>query len=199
MPVIFPIYIMEDDYLQAQTLSRAFQERFPERKVRVFDTESAFRLQVAEQDEIPGLVICDVMLPWAFPGDREPAERPEDVNKPDSFIRAGNRCYEVIRTKAGDAWKQVPWLFHTVLTKEEMSFAETVHHDRLAEYLGKEASLGDLLLRVHQMLFDQKPVSEEETQFFLSCEKMKQILLEGLSVTSSEGLPDWKELRAAPI
>ncbi len=183
-----PIFILEDDFQQSQTLGRVFRDRYKDREIRLLDTESAFRLKASSDDEVPGLLICDVMLPWAFPGDDEPAEIPEDVSQADGYTRAGNRCYDYVRAHASKAWKKVPVLFHTVLTKEEMLFKETVGNDSRVNYVGKDAKLEDLLLEVDHLLFKLEPESDEETRFFTNNSIMSRILTEGLLVKSSAEL-----------
>jgi len=108
------IVIVEDDYVQADSIQASLGRIFPRAEIDIIATEFDFRLALDSlANTPPDVVVMDVMLRWA---DASPAipPPPEDVLQ-DGFYRAGIRCAKLLSSSAKT--KDVPVILYTVLER----------------------------------------------------------------------------------
>lgn len=109
--------LIEDDPQQLESIKLAIERHYPGVEVQTLETESDFYdhlAQIPKFDERLRMVICDVMLPWAFPSVDAPLP-PADVIK-ETFRKAGLRCWKKFRQR--EDLRSVPWIYFTVLDEK---------------------------------------------------------------------------------
>jgi CheY-like chemotaxis protein len=178
------VYLVEDDPQQSATIKDAIERRYNNIKVELLETESEFREcldSLATHQKPPRLVICDVMLPWAFPAPNAPPPPPE-VEK-GTFREAGLRCWE--RFREVPAYKEIPWIYFTVLDVNTIDY--THHSDGKTGYSQKSGSLNPLFVEIEEFEDqDWKESAEEVSRRLLEIPKMRKILVDGLNTPLSE-------------
>jgi DNA-binding NarL/FixJ family response regulator len=107
------ILIVEDDYLQFEFMARDLSAQFPGVTIESVDTESEFRRRIPTiRANPPNLVIMDVLLRWANPGE-EPVGDPAKGD----FYSAGIRCQELLASF--EETKHIPVIFYSMLDRTE--------------------------------------------------------------------------------
>jgi len=183
------ILLIDDDPIQTETISAAIQGVHPGATVTTLETESDFydylEKNKAQPAWIPSLVVCDVMLPWAFPSpDAASKKAPDDVVK-GTYRKAGVRCWSKLRQEK--QLKEVPWIYFTVLEAETIGFDQ--NRDSHTRHVRKEGNLEVFKRTIGEFLsLDSgwNETSGEVTRQFLASTKMRQILTDGLSTPLSE-------------
>jgi CheY-like chemotaxis protein len=131
------IILVEDDYTQAQFLTRELKAEFPESAVTLIGTEKAFRASLEEiANSPPDVFVIDIMLKWTDVGrDREAS--PPDV-RAGKFHRAGFRCVKLL--ERGERTKKIPVVLYSMveLTEFTTEARELPDHVHL---LRKDASI----------------------------------------------------------
>lgn len=109
------IYVVEDDYYQAQWTLDLLREEFGETiEVERIATHHGFLEKFREiAEKKPACIILDVMLPWT---DTEISEEPTSL---DSFMTAGIQCQQ--RLKGDERTAKIPVLIYTVLDRGDLS------------------------------------------------------------------------------
>lgn len=111
------ILIVEDDYLQSELLAVDLKEAIADAEISCVETESAFRSWLASvTNDMPDVVIMDVMLRWAFPSPDMP-DAPPDVRS-EMHYRAGLRCQRLLAENAATA--AIPVILYSVLEREDL-------------------------------------------------------------------------------
>lgn len=135
------VLLVEDDYVQEDTITEALERAFTGIKVDKIRTEAEFHEGI---DRIarkpPDVVIMDVMLRWTDPAPDMPI--PPAVVQKDGYHRAGLRCADMLSER--DATKNVPVILFTVLRREDLELPKT--HNIL--YVSKESDLDELVSRI---------------------------------------------------
>jgi len=111
------VLLVEDDYLQAESLINDFEEAFKDIEVRRVKTERQFRSEIQEIESFaPDLIILDIMLRWGAPFSEEQLlpEGMEDIG----HWRAGFRCLEIISNSK--ELYNTPVILHSVLAREDI-------------------------------------------------------------------------------
>jgi hypothetical protein len=122
------IWIIEDDPLQAECLSETIHRKLKAAgvsgvsvEIKPMETECEFREgfgQALSEGKLPDAVICDVMLPWAYPGDDGFEDPTPEASAPEAYREAGNRCFALMSESVKSAKvPPVPWLFRTILSR----------------------------------------------------------------------------------
>jgi CheY-like chemotaxis protein len=112
------IVVVEDDYLQAESLQRVLRVRWPDADTERIATESDFRNRVHHwQIHPPNLFFIDAMLRWQNPRP-ELAELPPDVAS-GGARRAGLRCVRLLQSRAET--RDIPVIIYTVLDQRDLT------------------------------------------------------------------------------
>lgn len=108
------LYVVEDDYHQAQWTADLLKEEFGEAvELERISTQHEFLTRFEEIAlRQPACIILDVMLPWT---DKEVSEEPSSV---DSFMTAGIQCCRKLRGDSRTANTQV--LIYTVMDRSDL-------------------------------------------------------------------------------
>ncbi len=142
------ILIVEDDPQQSESIRDAIRRCYRGAVVEILETEYEFRRRmdrIPKEGPKPRMVICDVMLPWAYP-DPDAPSAPPDVQE-GTFRMAGVRCYDCFRRR--EDLKEIPWIYFTVLDKETIEYEK--HSDERASFVQKSSSINVLLDEMRQM------------------------------------------------
>ena len=109
------IYVVEDDYHQAQWTLERIKEEFGESvEVQLITTHYQFNQRLEEIGlRLPVCIILDVMLPWT---DTEVSEQPANM---DSFMTAGIDCLKKLHGDPRTA--AIPVLIYTVLDRSDLT------------------------------------------------------------------------------
>jgi len=172
--------LVEDDPQQSETIKSAIKRRFRDVEVELLENESEFcnhlaRIPVGR--EHPRAVICDVMLPYAFPSPDAPPAPPEVLKG--TFRQAGLRCWERFRQR--EDLQSVPWIYFTVLDEKTIDLKS--YSDERTGYAQKSGSIKPLLEEIEEFLDDDWPErAEDVSNKLMANPKMQKILLEGLKV-----------------
>jgi CheY-like chemotaxis protein len=180
------ILLVEDDPQQSASIKAAVERHCRNAEVELLETESDFYARLAAitgSGTRPRMVICDVMLPWAFP-DPDAPKAPPDVER-GTFRKAGLRCWE--RFRQLDDLRRVPWIYFTVLDEKTIGF-ET-HSDERTGYVQKAGSIAPLLQEIDEYLHvdDQWAETDDQiTQRLVDSPRMRRILLDGLHASLTD-------------
>jgi hypothetical protein len=130
------IWVVEDNYLQADWILKSVGEKFPDANIRKVSTESEFRRSMDDiAASVPALVVLDVILRWG------PEPPPPDVANGDKY-GAGIRCLNMLQTDRRT--ETVPVILYTVLEKDEAKGLPPELSDRV-KYLRKESNASELI------------------------------------------------------
>lgn len=170
------IILVEDDPQQSSSIEETIRQHYPEYTVVAIDTEKDFRAYLESSSAEIQLVICDVMIPYQYPEEK-------DVGKPmpqpfGTFVKAGARCWQEFRKKTD--YEHVPFLYFTVLTDKHFDYA--THSDTQTHYLQKSGSVKPLMERIGLILQTSEAwerLEEEETERLASSPKDTKKLLAG--------------------
>jgi CheY-like chemotaxis protein len=108
------IYVVEDDYLEAEFTLGLLQETFGDSvETEHIATHHAFLTKFEEiAKRQPACIILDVMLPWT---DTEVTDQPSTL---DSFMTAGVQCRNKLRVDGRTT--NIPVLVYTVLDRGDL-------------------------------------------------------------------------------
>jgi hypothetical protein len=139
------VLMLEDDPLQGTTIFRFLMERLATHVDRLV-TESDFHRYLNEikrgRQAMPDLVISDMMMPWAWPGENKDIPVPEVVRK-ETFRRAGFRCLGLMQDLCRQSVRRasIPWVFFSVLSREDVETPVAAEGDVLPMFITKEEGL----------------------------------------------------------
>jgi DNA-binding response OmpR family regulator len=140
--------VVEDDHLQEGPLQDTLLTAFDAADVRTICTEEEFRAALPDiRQDVPDLVVMDVMLRWADPRPNQPQPPPEVIAG--GYYRAGLRCTRLLHEDV--TLSTVPVILYTIL---ELSDLER-DGQRLppnASYVGKTADLDTLIRHIRAEL-----------------------------------------------
>lgn len=139
--------LIEDDPQQSETIKEVVESRYRNLEVKWIETESDFYNyleSLTEDEKLPSVVICDVMLPWAFPAPGSP-HQPMEVTK-GTFRKAGLRCWKKFRQQ--EAASSIPWIHFTVLDKKTIDFNN--NSDSKTGYAEKAGSIQPLIAEMER-------------------------------------------------
>jgi CheY-like chemotaxis protein len=183
------ILLVEDDPQQSASIKAAVERHWRNADVELLETESDFYSRataIAVAGAKPRMVICDVMIPWAFP-DPDAPKAPPEVQE-GTFRKGGLRCWK--RFRQIEEFRQVPWIYFTVLDEKTIGFEE--HSDERTGYVQKAGSIEPLLEEIDEYLHmdDQWEESDEQvTKKLTASPKMRKILLDGLNIPLADCSP----------
>lgn len=170
--------LIEDDPQQSETIKSAIKRRYRDVEVELIETESDFCNRLAKISvlgEHPHMVICDVMLPWAFPSPDAPSP-PSDVVT-GTFRKAGLRCWERFRRR--EDLRSIPWIYFTVLDEKTIDLQS--HSDEKTGYAQKAGSIEPLYAEIEEFQDGDWPeTADEVSNKLMALPKMRKVLLEGL-------------------
>lgn len=184
------IWVIEDDQMYRDTLVAAVRHVRPDAEIREFstehDAEEAIQACMKTGGSVPGLVISDVMLPYAFAEEGKKVV-PDEWDE-DRFREAGIRLWHRFREAGTADFKRTGWVYHTVLQPTTMGFDQ--NKDERTVYLGKDKklkNLGDLV----GWIFDDidgkwDATEEEETELIINEPKFRTSLLESMKLPLRE-------------
>jgi len=111
------LLVVEDDVITSHWLQLELKRHFPDSTIQLIRTEAEFRARFVEiASNPPDIVILDIVLRWAEPGQViPPTICRADVNT-DEYYEAGYRCQAMLA--ADERTKRVPVIFHSVLDRE---------------------------------------------------------------------------------
>lgn len=171
--------LIEDDPQQSETIKSAIERRYRDVEVRLSETESDFydRLdKIPVRGDHPHMVICDVMLPWAFPSPDAPPQ-PAEVAE-GTFRKAGLRCWERFRQR--EDLRSIPWIYFTVLDEKTIDLES--HFDDKTGYVQKAGSIEPLYAEIEEFQDGDWPeTAAEVSNKLMVLPKMRKALLEGLN------------------
>lgn len=140
--------VVEDDHLQEGPLEDHLATVFRDTTVETLCTEEQFRTHLPRlRDDVPDLVVMDVMLRWSFPRpDQQPP--PTDVVS-GGYYRAGLRCARLMLDDA--RLRRVPVILYTILERSDLERdGETLPAN--TTYIGKNAELDVLTRHIRSLL-----------------------------------------------
>jgi hypothetical protein len=174
------VILVEDDPEQSASIKAAVRARYRNAEVEILETEGELYRRVASLPPGGGdlrMVICDVMLPWAYP-DRGSPKPPQEVVE-GTFRKAGVRCWRKLRQRQD--LRDIPWIYFTILDERAFEFAR--YSDDRTGYAQKANSIEPLLDEMGECFRAGDPWLESDehvTGAFVGSPKMRSILLEGL-------------------
>lgn len=171
--------LVEDDPQQSETIQSALKRRYRDAEVELVETESEFyeRMDaIPTLGERPHMVICDVMLPWAF-ASNDATPPPPDVAA-GTFRRAGMRCWERFRKRPDLC--SVPWIYFTVLDEKTIDLKS--HSDARTGYVQKAGSIEPLYAEIEEFQDgDWLETPDGVSKKLMALPRMRRILLDGLN------------------
>jgi CheY-like chemotaxis protein len=184
------ILLIEDDPQQSESIKRIIENNFKGVSVTLLETECDFYIaiqHITSQENLPSLVICDVMLPWTFPSPDAPSPSHDIVKG--TFRKAGLRCWKRFRER--EAFKNIPWIYFTVLDEQTIDLKS--HRDEKTVYTQKAGSIDPLIEQIKSFQGNHWPeTADEVSKKLLNSPTMRNILLAGLSLPLSDCLENLK-------
>ncbi len=114
------ILLVEDDFLQADSIRDQLERGFPGVVIEHVSTESEFRTRFTETSQnVPDVVVLDLMLRWTDPGP-DSIQPPEDVRHGGSH-RAGVRCQALLANHPQT--ENIPVVLYSALDPTDMQRA----------------------------------------------------------------------------
>lgn len=111
------IVVVEDDHLQAGPLADNLRGAFDNPTVETMATEEDFRAALPRfREQVPDLLVMDVMLRWASPRPGMSAPPPDVVSG--GYYRAGLRCAALLH--ADPTLRCVPVVLYTILEVSDL-------------------------------------------------------------------------------
>lgn len=141
------ILLVEDDYLQAQAITKVLKEHFPELIAKHVNTEHDFCRELSHiRGDPPDVVIIDVMLRWTDPSPNMPT-MPQEVIQ-GGYHNAGLRCERRLRELPETA--NTPVILYTVLAEADLT-AELKHiQPKVTVFLEKDSEYRPLVDAITQ-------------------------------------------------
>jgi CheY-like chemotaxis protein len=130
--------LIEDDPFHAQVIGQELRNAFGRGiQIHVVSTEKQFR-----QDYVQGwdVAVLDQMMAWTTEDDPEPYLEAPDAGP----LRAGSRCYNLLRTT--ETTKKVPVVFFTNLDQD------TVPEEARDVYVRKSTDFKPLIATIRSVL-----------------------------------------------
>lgn len=143
------ILLVEDDHFQAEEISEALVEAFPNVELETIDTEHGFYSNLSKIEEAPpDVIIMDVMLRWAHPSSEMP-EAPDEVVAGKHY-RAGLRCLK--RLSERRAARRTRIILYTVLQPIDIKDdVEALPLD--VTYIVKESNYNQFIRAIRSFIF----------------------------------------------
>ncbi len=142
------VVVVEDDYLQAETIVASLKEAFTDIEVDSLYSESDFRAELASFREIPpDAFVIDIMLRWAYPREDSPIP-PPDVEKARHY-RAGLRCEQILGQY--DETRDIPVILYTVLAENNLE-GELDSLRPTSRFLGKVSEYRNLIPEIRGLI-----------------------------------------------
>jgi len=142
------VLLVEDDHLQADVIIQSLNHEFSDIIVITVDSESEFYEWVDSQDNnLPDLIIMDIMLRWCEPNPKMPIPPPEIESA--GHFRAGIRCLK--RLKETDGLESVPVVIYSVLSDRELGkeLEASPHH---IVHLEKDTNPQRLIMHIRSLI-----------------------------------------------
>lgn len=150
------ILLVEDDHLQVQWIKEGLLRSFPSATIEVISTELGFRSKLPElAEDIPAIVIMDVMLRWTDPTP-DLQTPPEEVKK-EGFFRAGLRCARLLSEQPST--RDIPVILYSVLERSDI--ATDLKNEPNVHHLRKDSAYEPLARRIQELLVKQSPAGIE--------------------------------------
>lgn len=116
------ILLLEDDYLQAESIENELHQKIRNAEVVVLKTESEFysyldELAANSEVKVPDVAILDVMVPWETP--TENMTKPPPEIRTEGSYRAGIRCVKKLLNR-GET-KGIKMILYSILEKEDIA------------------------------------------------------------------------------
>ncbi len=149
------VVLVEDDYLQAESIHSWLRQAWPHVEIDRIETEKAFRAQLQSlSTHPPDVIIMDVMLRWSDPS--PDFDQPPDEVEREGFYRAGVRCAELLRDDAGTS--RIPVILYSVL--EKLDLAGELAQTSQVRFLPKSFEPAHLVRLVGSLVAAQKPTKQ---------------------------------------
>jgi|GEM_PF-1714981 len=122
------VLLLEDDPLQGDTIFHFLVQNLGA-QVELLRTESRFHRYLDEirigDRSVPDIIISDIMMPWAWPGENTDIPVPDSVRE-GTYRRAGVRCRQLFRDCCSPPFgtASVPWIYFSVLGREDIEPSE---------------------------------------------------------------------------
>lgn len=141
------ILLIEDDYMQAEWMSRALRHRFKSVPEEIA-TEHEFRQQLERvAQHPPDVILMDAMLQWTTVSDSI-AERPAKVEAGGKY-RAGFRCLELLAARAET--KNIPVVLYSAMGKLDLE-DELQNLPPHVKFVLKDSDLESLIDAIRELL-----------------------------------------------
>jgi CheY-like chemotaxis protein len=137
------ILLVEDDWIQEESIRDEIHVAFPGSTVESFCTELEFRENLERlRAEPPDLIILDMMIRWTDPS-------PELDESPVQFDPhlAGLRCKQLLN----EFCKDVPIVFHTILTIEDVNKEQGFGNEKKERFVMKTGNSIQLIKAIHDL------------------------------------------------
>lgn len=140
--------IVEDDYLQADTLEDVLLERYPGAEVDRIRTEHQFMGRIDElRKKPPDIALLDIMVRWTDPTDNMP-DPPSEVEE-GGYFGAGIRCMKKLRSVEETA--DMPIILYTVLQDSDMEELNIEETGR-TRHVTKDSDTDELFEAIDELL-----------------------------------------------
>jgi CheY-like chemotaxis protein len=142
------ILVVEDDHFQAEQILDALGVAFPDAICKQLDSEHSFyRLVDTIEDDLPDIILMDVMLRWTHP-DVEMPIAPDEVLR-DKHYRAGFRCQRLLAER--EATRKIKMILYTVLERSDID-KEVRALPPNVTYMRKEANYEPFVRMVRRLI-----------------------------------------------
>lgn len=150
------VVLVEDDYLQAESISAWLREAWPHVEIDRIETEYEFRSQLTSLSaHPPDVVIIDVMLRWNNPS--LAFDKPPDEIQREGSYRAGLRCVELLKQNVDT--ERVPVVLYSVLDEADVE-AQLSHRTTNVRFLPKSSEPYSLVRLVGSLVAVQKSIKQ---------------------------------------
>jgi hypothetical protein len=189
------VVVVEDDYLQAESIQTWLCDAWPHIEIERIETEQEFRDQlVIQSTHPPDAFIVDVMLRWSDPSpDIDVA--PDDIRE-QGFSQAGLRCVELLQE--GIETQQVPIVIYSILDKEEIEDSKVLRFLPHIRFLPKSSEPRHLIQLLGSLIAARKSTKEPLTitrDVFIchAAEDREEIVIPLVTALESSGISVWHD------
>ena len=140
--------LVEDDSLQAQSIVDALAQAFSGGTVSVVRSEHAFLSFLNDlPEQMPDVIIVDVILRWCEPAPEMPVPPPEVLAS--GHYRAGMRC--LMKLLDNESTQHIPVVIYSILGDRALE-NELQHLPHHVVHLRKESDLSRLVMHIRSLL-----------------------------------------------